>query len=100
MRTMEDIGAGFLARTGEAEEIIGAIETATDKVPEVKVPAAGQIAWGVVATASMAASAYHGYKRNESIGWALWWGLMGSLFPVITPAIALGQGFGRPPKAK
>src|SRR3990170_1060108 len=28
-------------------------------------------AWYVVSTASIAASAYHGYKRNESIGWAL-----------------------------
>lgn len=49
----------------------------------------------VVDTASMAASAYHGYKRNNSIGWALWWGLMGAMFPIITPTIALAQGFGK-----
>lgn len=53
---------------------------------------------GVLATASMAASAYHGYKRNDSVGWALWWGLMGGLFPIITPVIAVAQGFGQ--KAK
>src|SRR5262249_46244499 len=29
--------------------------------------------WVIVRTASMAASAYHGYRRNDSIGWALWW---------------------------
>ena len=52
--------------------------------------------WALLATASMAASAYHGYRRNESIGWALWWGLMGAMFPVITPVIALAQGFGTP----
>lgn len=50
--------------------------------------------WGVASTASMAASAYHGYKRNRSVGWALAWGLCGALFPVITPVIAVAQGFG------
>lgn len=49
------------------------------------------IAW----PASVAASAYHGYKRNRSVGWAVAWGLLGGLFPIITPAIAVGQGFGR-----
>ena len=51
---------------------------------------------GAVSTASMAASAYHGYKRNQSVGWALWWGLMGATFPVITPVIAVAQGFAKP----
>lgn len=46
-------------------------------------------------TASFAASTYHGYKRNKSIGWAIWWGAMGALFPVVTPVIALAQGFGK-----
>lgn len=49
----------------------------------------------VVRTASMAASVYHGYKRNDSIGWALWWGAAGWLFPIITPAIGVAQGFGK-----
>lgn len=52
--------------------------------------------WGLLSTASMAASAYHGYKRNESVGWALVWGLCGALFPVITPVIAVAQGYGEP----
>lgn len=51
--------------------------------------------WGMASTVSMAASAYHGYKRNQSVGWALAWGLMGALFPVITPVIAVAQGFGK-----
>lgn len=54
------------------------------------------ILYGAISTASMAASAYHGYKRNRSVGWAIWWGFMGAIFPVITPAIALAQGFGKP----
>ena len=53
------------------------------------------IVWGIASTVSMAASAYHGYKRNNSVGWALGWGLLGGTFPVITPVIALAQGFGK-----
>jgi len=51
--------------------------------------------WSVFSVASSAAGAYHGYKRNDSVGWAVWWGLMGGLFPVITPVIAIAQGFGK-----
>lgn len=45
--------------------------------------------------ASGAASLYHGYKRNNSLGWGLAWWAMGSAFPVITPTVALAQGFGK-----
>jgi hypothetical protein len=64
----------------------------------IKSPAGkkSMMVWGVLGTISMAASAYHGYKRNDSIGWALWWGFMGSLFPVITPVIGVAQGFAKP----
>lgn len=51
--------------------------------------------WGVLALASSAAGAYHGYRRNQSIGWALWWSIAGGIFPVFTPALALAQGFGK-----
>ena len=51
-------------------------------------------AWRIASAISCAAGAYHGYKRNESVGWALCWGFLGGLFPVITPAIAVAQGFG------
>ena len=53
------------------------------------------VAWNIARTASVAASAYHGYKRNQSVGWALVWGFFGGLAPVVTPAIALAQGFGK-----
>lgn len=51
--------------------------------------------WAIASTASMAASAYHGYKRNDSVGWAIGWGILGALFPVITPTIAVAQGYGK-----
>lgn len=49
--------------------------------------------------ASSAVCVYHGYKRNNgSIGWAIGWGFLGGLAPVITPAVAVAQGFGKPKK--
>jgi len=51
--------------------------------------------YNYVAPVTGAAAIYHGYKRNDSVGWALWWGLMGAAFPVITIPIALAQGFGK-----
>jgi hypothetical protein len=59
-----------------------------------------RLVYGLAATASMAASVYHGYKRNDSLGWAIWWGLMGSLFPVFSVGVALAQGFGQPKRER
>lgn len=57
--------------------------------------AAVTIAWGTVVLASAGLSAYHGYKRNDDEwGPAVGWGLLGFIFPVITPIVALAQGFG------
>jgi len=53
--------------------------------------------WSVVVPLSAGVSAYHGLKRNHgSIPWALGWGFAGAVLPVITPAIALAQGFAKP----
>lgn len=53
-------------------------------------------ALGVLATVSAGVSAYHGYKRNNnSAGWAAWWGLMGFLFPVVAPVVAITEGYGK-----
>ena len=51
---------------------------------------------GAISTISAAASGYHGYKRNNSVGWAIGWFFLGGLFPIITPVIAYAQGFGKP----
>lgn len=54
-----------------------------------------QKVWSVAAVASAAASGYHGYRRNQSIGWAAWWFVMGGIFPIFTPIVATAQGFGK-----
>lgn len=56
----------------------------------------GSWIWGALSIASAAVSGYHGYRRNKSIGWGITWFALGSIFPVITPTIALAQGFGKP----
>lgn len=66
-------------------------------------PSAQVTAWRRIGTAALylspvsaAASAYHGYKRNDgAIGWTVWWMVLGGLFPLVTPAIGLAQGWGK-----
>jgi hypothetical protein len=54
----------------------------------------------VAGTASVGALAYHGYRRNSSIGWALVWGILGgALWPLALP-ISFAQGFGKPARAE
>jgi hypothetical protein len=56
----------------------------------------GGKAWWLAGTVAMGALAYHGYKRNNSIGWALVWGLLGGIIWPITVPVALAQGYGKP----
>lgn len=40
--------------------------------------------------------AFHGYKRNdESVPWAVGWGLLGLNFPILTTLAAFYEGFGK-----
>lgn len=61
--------------------------------PEEGMSVGGMVLRGL-AVVSMGLCAYHGYKRNDSIGWGVAWGALGSAFPIITVAIAAAQGFG------
>lgn len=94
LREIDDSPLSHLGAT--PEEVEAAKASMVAKIDDARSTAS--VVYGVVATVSMGASAYHGYKRNDSIGWALWWGLMGSMFPIITPVIAVAQGFGEPEK--
>lgn len=52
--------------------------------------------WRMASLAGTVAGAYHGYRRNNSFGWALVWGLLGGIAPVLVVPIAVAQGFGQP----
>lgn len=94
--TRKKLAAAIIAEGGDASLVADALERAarTKRTRSTAV-----IIWSVLSTVSGAASAYHGYKRNQSVGWAIGWFVLGSLFPVITPVIAVAQGFGKPKKA-
>ncbi len=75
------------------------VTTQNDGTPRAEV--VSWSTWGMaLSAAGLGVGVFHGYRRNRgSIGWTLWWGLMGGLFPVITTAVALAQGIGQPAKA-
>lgn len=52
--------------------------------------------WTIASVAGMGSGAYHGYRRNDSVGWAIGWALLGGLFPVVTIPVSIAQGFGKP----
>jgi hypothetical protein len=70
---------------------LGALE------PYPEPPAGLRILAWALSIAGMGLGAYHGYHRNRrSTGWAVWWGLMGGLFPIITTVVSMVQGYGAP----
>lgn len=83
----------YLAAGGDPRTLEAAMTTSLTQTEKSRTLA---IAWGVAGTISFAASIYHGYKRNDSLGWALWWGFMGALLPIVTPTVAIAQGFAKP----
>lgn len=54
------------------------------------------IIWSALSLGGAVSGAYHGYRRNNSVGWAIGWAILGGLFPVITIPVSLAQGFGQP----
>lgn len=97
-----DVAVKAIALGGDAavinSQLVG-IQNSAQAAQAFKVSEPVRVVWSVLATASFAASVYHGYKRNDSVGWAIVWGFFGALFPVITPVIAFAQGFGQPKKS-
>lgn len=92
--TQDKLAAAMLAAGGNRDTVMGALELVRDQgfLGPYKQYA---WAWGLLSTASAALSGYHGYKRNNSVGWAIGWFVLGSFFPVVTPVIAVAQGYGK-----
>jgi len=53
------------------------------------------ITYAIASVAGTGIGAYHGYKRNDSVGWAIVWALLGGLFPVVVIPVAYAQGIGK-----
>lgn len=50
--------------------------------------------WGLVRLGVITLAAYHGYRRNSSIGWAVAWAFMAGIAPPVVIGVAFAQGFG------
>lgn len=73
---------------------LGVPPAETDESYDTAMQTIAVIGWALT-LGGTAAGAYHGYKRNNSLGWAIGWALLGGLFPVITVSVAAAQGFGK-----
>lgn len=53
--------------------------------------------WVIISVAGAMAAGYHGYKQSKgSLSVALGWSVLGLLFPVVTTAIAVAEGYAKP----
>ena len=51
--------------------------------------------WLALGVAGGAVGAYHGYRRNDSVMWAIVWSTLGGIAPIIVIPVALAQGIGK-----
>ena len=97
-----------LAITVRPLAILPSVGLITSQIRPIAVQPAGQadyqsprmspvLTW-TLALASLTGTvlgAYRGYKRDNSVGWAIWWGIAGGWVPFITIPLSLAQGFGK-----
>lgn len=64
--------------------------------PKVGAQEDGSFPWvPALSTIGAGVGAYHGYLRNNSVGWGVVWGLLGAAFPIFVVPIAFAQGIGK-----
>lgn len=92
-------GGGLFAAAGLGQQTTTVPATTTSTGTSISISQPIRTAMYVAGTASVFALAYHGYKRNNSVGWALVWGILGGAFWPLGVPIAVAQGFGKPVRA-
>lgn len=93
-------GGGLFAAAGLGQQTATAVPAATTSAStSISISQPVRTAMYVAGTASVFALAYHGYKRNNSVGWALVWGILGGAFWPLGVPIAVAQGFGKAARA-
>ena len=88
MYTTLPVKMGSMGGFGEAVSLTDSLRVWCDDYPTLC------LVHEIASTLGLALGAYHGYKRNNSVGWAIGWGLLGAMFPYITIPVAYAQGFG------
>lgn len=84
-----------LMSAGVPAEKVNAALREVDMRRHLRLRRAFRVGFSLVGFASGAAGAYHGYKRNQSVPWAVVWFLGSALFPVVSVPIMLSQGFAK-----
>ncbi len=81
----------LVAAGADADRVAQALGRATAPADRLVVIGAFDVPWYVTAAsvAGGVAGAYHGYRRNKSVGWAVAWGLLGSVFPLVVVPVAV-----------
>lgn len=92
-------GGGLFAAAGLGQQTTPATPAPASTGMALTVSQPVRTAMYVAGTASVFALAYHGYKRNQSIGWALVWGIIGGAFWPLGLPIAVAQGYAKPSRA-
>lgn len=88
-----DVFAGEIEIAGVRAEPLG--EVGWIDQPESRVPTWLRVLSWTAGTAGTALGAYHGYKRHDSVGAGIGWGILGGLFWPISIPVAFAQGFGK-----
>jgi hypothetical protein len=89
------IVAQEVVATGADPAVVSSAMATLAQQDLTKAKANQKLLYSTLALVSATASGFHGYRRNNSLGWGLVWFVMGSVFPIITPVIGLAQGFGQ-----
>lgn len=82
---------GLIARGISADTIASALNFLATPASSWNIKAIKAVA----VLASAALSGFHGYRRNQSVPWGLAWFVAGGIFPIVTPVIAVAQGYGK-----
>ena len=101
MDGVNSIGAPVVSVIQQPLYGIGAMVplAATPVLPEIMrpapVPTKGNMVLWALAAAGTTVGAYHGYKRNNSVGWGVGWAILGGIAPFIVLPIVVAQGLGK-----
>lgn len=86
-------GFGSLGRMGLGG-LLG-LKAVGDAYEEGRIPLGVWISYSIISSVASVAGAYHGYKRNNSVGWAVAWFFLSGMFPLIAMPVAFAQGYAK-----
>jgi hypothetical protein len=80
---LNGLGAGAAIPWQDRMQLMDSVDTTSQQILKT--------AWGLSSMASFGVSAYYNYRRTDSVLMAVLSGLLGSIFPVVAPAITYAK---------